>query len=232
MRTFDNLYDRQVKFFCELPVTSVVGGNRHDRPGAVTDQDKVGNPDRERLAVCRIDGVRAGKNTGFFFLQSGSFELCFQLCLLDILFNLYELLCSCQLFGHRMFRRNHQIGCAEKCVGPCCINPDRCFVTGELEVDFNPFGSTDPVTLHLLDVFRPVNLIKVFEQPFSISGDFQNPLSQRFSDDGKPVGYFLIHLFIGKHGFEFFAPVYIDLTCVGKSAVEHLKENPLRPGEV
>ena len=49
----------------ELEVALVVRGHRHDRARAVVHQDVVGDPDRDRLAVHRVDGV-APKYTPVF----------------------------------------------------------------------------------------------------------------------------------------------------------------------
>ncbi len=58
----DHLYDGQPKLARELPVALVMRGHRHDRAGAVGDQDVVRDPDRDRLAVHRVDRVAAGKD--------------------------------------------------------------------------------------------------------------------------------------------------------------------------
>ena len=51
----DHRDDRQIELLGELEVAGVVGRHGHDRPGAVADQHVVGHPDRNRLAVDRID---------------------------------------------------------------------------------------------------------------------------------------------------------------------------------
>ena len=47
----------EIELLGELEVARVVRGHGHDRAGAVADQHVVGDPDRNRLAVDRIDGV-------------------------------------------------------------------------------------------------------------------------------------------------------------------------------
>ena len=48
-------------FFGEFQVALVVGGDAHDRAGAVVHEDVVGDPDGHLLPVVRIDRVVAGE---------------------------------------------------------------------------------------------------------------------------------------------------------------------------
>src|SRR5690606_12897493 len=48
----------------ELEVTLIVGGDRHDRPGAIPAEHVVGDPDRHVGAVDRVDGETAGEHPG------------------------------------------------------------------------------------------------------------------------------------------------------------------------
>jgi len=58
----DHLDDGQVEAASELVVALVVGGDGHDRAGAVAHQDVVGDPDRQPLAVHRVDGMGPREN--------------------------------------------------------------------------------------------------------------------------------------------------------------------------
>jgi hypothetical protein len=60
----DDLHDGQVEGSGEVEVALVVGGHGHDRPGAVTHEHVVGNEDRDRFAVDRVGGERAGEDPG------------------------------------------------------------------------------------------------------------------------------------------------------------------------
>ena len=53
----DDGTDRQAELLGELEVALVVRRHGHDRAGAVADEHVVGDPDRHRLAVHRIDRV-------------------------------------------------------------------------------------------------------------------------------------------------------------------------------
>ena len=56
--------DRQPERPGEVQVTLVVRGHRHDRAGAVVGQHVVGRPDRDALAVDRVDRVPAQEHAG------------------------------------------------------------------------------------------------------------------------------------------------------------------------
>ena len=56
--------DRQAELAGELEVALVAARHRHDRPGAVAHQHVVGDPDRDLLAVDRVDRGRAGEHAG------------------------------------------------------------------------------------------------------------------------------------------------------------------------
>ena len=47
-----------------------MAGDGHDGAGAVADEDVVGDPNGDLLAVDGIDGVGAGEDAGFFLGQS------------------------------------------------------------------------------------------------------------------------------------------------------------------
>jgi hypothetical protein len=61
----DHVADRQVELLRELVVALVVGGHGHDRAGAVAGQHVVGDPDRDALAVDRVDRVAPMKTPVF-----------------------------------------------------------------------------------------------------------------------------------------------------------------------
>ena len=71
----DHADDRQVERLGELEVALVVTGHGHDRAGAVAHQHVVGDPDRDRLAVDRVDGVSAGEDAGLGLGQVGAVEV-------------------------------------------------------------------------------------------------------------------------------------------------------------
>ena len=60
----DDFGDRQPELGGELPVTLIMTRHGHDGPGAVTEQDVVGNKDRDLLAVSRIGRIAAQEDAG------------------------------------------------------------------------------------------------------------------------------------------------------------------------
>ena len=59
-------------FFGEFEVTLVVGGNSHNRSGAVLKEDEIGHPDGDFLFGQRIDGICTGENPLLFRVGGGS----------------------------------------------------------------------------------------------------------------------------------------------------------------
>ncbi len=53
----DDRNDWQLELLREFKVANVVRRYRHDCAGTVADEDVVGDPDRNGLAVDRIDGI-------------------------------------------------------------------------------------------------------------------------------------------------------------------------------
>ena len=60
----DHLDRGQAERLGELGVALVVGGDSHDRAGAIVHQDVVGDPDRQLLAIDRVDDMQAGEDAG------------------------------------------------------------------------------------------------------------------------------------------------------------------------
>ena len=58
----DGANDRQVVRLGKVPVALVLARHGHDRPGAVTHQDVVGEVDRHRVAVERVQRVAPGED--------------------------------------------------------------------------------------------------------------------------------------------------------------------------
>ena len=61
---FVDQHDGNIKLAGELKVALIVRGNRHNRAGTVACQDVVGDPDRDRLVVDRVDRIGAGEDAG------------------------------------------------------------------------------------------------------------------------------------------------------------------------
>jgi hypothetical protein len=63
-------------FRAKMEVPLVVGGDAHDRAGAVAEEHIVRNPNGDLLAVDGIYGVCAQENPGFLLLRGGTLDFC------------------------------------------------------------------------------------------------------------------------------------------------------------
>ena len=70
-------FDRQVEFFGKLKVARVVGGNCHNRPGAIIHQHVISDPDGHLFAIYRIDRIAACPHARFFLSFRHAIEVAF-----------------------------------------------------------------------------------------------------------------------------------------------------------
>src|SRR5262249_45098589 len=99
------------------------------------------------------------------------------------------------------------------------------------ECDLSSLGAADPVGLHRLDFFRPVELFESAEQAIRILRYPKHPLIEfLLCDFGSAALAPAIHdVFIGDAGFAARTPVHRHEGFVSQAGVEHLHEDPLRP---
>ncbi len=133
------------------------------------------------------------------------------------------------LLDQRMFGRQHHVGGAEQRVGPGGEDADcRVAAVGfavlrtvakQGKIDLRAFALADPVALHLLDRFGPIDQFQIVEQAVGIGGDAQQPLPQRHADDGMAAtfGFAVDDFFVGQHGAQRFAPVDRHLGLVSEA---------------
>ena len=94
-RWLNNLANWQIKFARKFEIALVVRRHGHDRAGAISEQNVIGDPDRNFLVVDRIDRERAGEDASLLFCQLSAFEIAFARSLRSIFANGRPL-----LFGH------------------------------------------------------------------------------------------------------------------------------------
>ena len=206
-------------------IALIVGRHGHDGPGAVAHQHIVGDPDGNAGLVDRVDRMGAGEDPGLFLGQVGPFEFALVRGGADIAVDRLPLFRGGQRPDEGVFRGKHHVGGAEKGVRPGREHAQGLPGQGfEAENDFRTFRSSDPVALHQLDRFRPVDQLEILKQPLGVAGDPQHPLFQRPFVDRviAPFGAALVrHLFIGENGPERRAPVDRNFRHVGEAlAVE------------
>ena len=137
-----------------------------------------------------------------------------------------------------MFRRHNHIGSAEEGVRTGGEDTDTVifrrirerlhasltgpvverFGVAEVEIDFSAFAPADPVALHVLDGFGPVDQFEVVDQVFAISGNSQHPLLQGQSNHWMVTDFGLAFLdfFVGQNGAEGRAPVDRHFSTIGE----------------
>ena len=92
-----------------------------------------------------------------------------------------------------------------------------------MEIHFCTGGFTNPILLHFLCGFWPVNLFKIFEKFFCIGSDLQYPLSHVSSNNRIAVFTLTIsHFFICQNCLFCRAPVHWHFSYIGKSLIVEL----------
>ena len=92
-------------------------------------------------------------------------------------------------------------------------------------------GFADPVALHFLDTFGPVEIIKIIEQSFGVFGDLEHPLFHGTAFD-RVVAAFTASvddLLVCQNGSECRTPVHRDFSQICKTFLVKLHKDPLRP---
>ena len=74
-RRFKNLDNRKVELFGKLPVPVVVGRYCHYGTGSVGDEDIVGNPDWNAVAIHRVYGIAACEHACLILCQVGALQV-------------------------------------------------------------------------------------------------------------------------------------------------------------
>src|SRR5439155_548828 len=92
----------------EREVALIVRGHGHDRARSVSDQDVVGDPDRNLLTVDRVDRERAGGNTGLLPFGRETVDLRLLARALGVRLDLRAVLRRRDARDQRMLRREHQ----------------------------------------------------------------------------------------------------------------------------
>ena len=171
------LNDRNVKSVCEIPVSLVMRGNRHDRACAVSHHYIVSDKDRDLLAV---DGVYCLKSLD---LKTGL--ILDQLCSLKL--GLLGALVSVSVDGvhignavlilvdHRMLGSHDHESHAEKRIGTGRIDLKFLIDAVDCEIHKSAGGFADPVNLLLLDSLGILHCVKAFQELVGVFGDLKIP---------------------------------------------------------
>ena len=240
----DDRDDRQFEFASKFEIALVVGRDGHDRPGAVSGQDVIADPDGDASAAGGVDRVAAGEHAGLLFVGVGPGPLAvgFKGGGVDVFPAGVVLRCVGQPRGdHRVFRRDDHVGGAEKRVGAGGVNPQRvrAGIVGEtvrrppagpgfirriiadIKIDLRPGAAADPIALQFLDAVGPIEVVEAFEQSVGVVGDPHHPLTQRNATDrmSATLAFSVDDFFVGEHGAQPLAPVDQRVIQVGQAVV-------------
>ena len=225
----DDEFHWEAVFLSEIPVALVVSRYSHDSTSAVFVEDVVRDPDRHAFAGQRMDRIAAGEHAELRCIFRGSddvifishlFDECFEFCFFRVIRD--------EFFDERVFRSKDHVGDAVDGVDTGGINRNLIIHAFNLEGELSTGGSTDPVSLHGLDAFRPTwHMVEIRKEAVCIVGDLQEPLREVFLDDfilAAPAASFF-DLFICKDGVAAFAPVDLCFLLISEtSLVEDLEE--------
>ena len=172
---FDDLGDGQAVFFREGEVALVVRGHAHDRARAVRIEDVIGGVDGHFFAVDGVDGIMSDKDARLFARGGEPLDLVGVRRLFDVFFDGGALLVGGELFHERVFGREHDVGHAVDGVAAGRKDLEGvAALTGKFDLAAD--GLADPVFLHELGLFRPIEFIQSVQQFFRIIGDLEEPL--------------------------------------------------------
>ena len=220
--TLDHLGDRQAELGGELPVALIVAGHRHDGAGSISEENVVGDEDRDPLTTGRIGCIATQE-----YARLRPVLLAFQIGLggdrTPVARNRLRR-------GHRpggparvhlvgpvrshkpvnefVLGGEHQVGRPEQGVRPRRENFDVHLARGEQCRGTG--GASDPVALHGFDLVGPVQAVKVLEKAVRVGGDPHHPLAQPLSEDGEVAALAAAlcgHLLVGQDGPQAWAPV-------------------------
>src|SRR5690606_37475182 len=94
-------------------------------------------------------------------------------------------------------------------------------VPGHGEVDLCAFSAADPVALHLLSAFRPVERVEAFEQRVGVFRDLEHPLAQRpaHAREAADLGFAVDDFLVRERRAELGAPPDWQLLLIRETAL-------------
>ena len=208
-----------------------MGGHGHNRPRAIADHDIVGYPHGHLLPRHGINGVATREHACFFPIFGRALNLGRFRCLCLVLGHHRLLLGRGQLIQQRMFRSQHHKGCPPQRVGAGGKNLDG-LLGGRVRHKHHPrpFGAANPIGLHQLDGFRPIQPLKA-QQLLRILGNAEKPLAHQFLHNGlsRALIFTINDLFVGQHRLQGGRPINHRLPFVSQARLIEFLKKPLCP---
>ena len=154
----------------EFEIALIVRGHRHDGARAIGDHDVIRDPNGYGFIIDRVDGIGAGEDAGSFPMFQHAFDFGLQRGLAHIFVDGCALLrCGDDVDQIVLGRQHHEGGAPER-VGTGGVDLDGMIADGGSESGARPFTAADPVRLHDLDRFRPVQSFEI-QQFVGVFGD-------------------------------------------------------------
>ena len=214
-------------------VALVVRGHGHDRAGAVLHEDVIGDPDRDLLVRDRVEHATPGIDARLGAIVPHAVGDRLSTTTAHIVRHLgLSLGTAHEIVDHRMLGRQHEERGPEQRVGPCREDRDRLVAADDRELDLGTMRATDPVALHREDALGPLlELLHIVEQAIGVIRDAEEPLLEvtRLDLGTATLAMTIDDLLVGEHGLILRAPLDGGTPLVGKAALEHAQEDPLRP---
>ena len=215
-------------------VALVVRRHRHDRARAVLHQHVVRDPDRDRLAVHRVDREAAGEDAVLLLRLALDGRAGGRVP--DVVGDGPLLLgADGQLRDQWMLRGEGEERRAEQRVGPRREDGQLLPAPVDGEGHAGSLGAPDPVALHRQDSLGPrLERVHLVEQLIGVLGDLEEPLGEALGLDLRAAALAapVDHLLVRQHGLVLRAPLDRRLTTVREPALEEAQEQPLRPAVV
>ena len=210
-----------------------MSGNRHYCTRTVRHKHIIRNPDRNRLACCRVYRPHTGYLYACLILcKFASFKIALLLGKLSVFGNLIHVVDSVRkLIDQRMLRRDNHVCSTEYRVGSCGEYLDILIGILNRENHLCTFASTYPVDLLSLDRTDEVQIFDIIYQALRIIGDAQHPLASNFLYDrtATAIANTIHDLLICKANFAGRAEIYGHLSFICETLFVKLKEYPLCP---
>ena len=184
----DHRNDRQSIFSGECKVSFIVGWDRHDRAGAIGHQDVVRDPDRDALAVDRVEGIGAGEHAGLFLVHGLTFDIRLAGSLLFLVFDRRLVFSGVVILSTSGCSGENTMKVAPHNVSGRVVKIS-ILVTGfGLEDDRSAFAASDPVGLQGLHALGPIDFIER-QQFIGIFRGLEEPLFQFLLDHGRAAAF-------------------------------------------
>ncbi len=206
---------------CERPVAAVVARYCHDGPGAVTRQNVIAYIYRYLASGKGVHRVSSGENSRHFLRVGDAFALRALFCRGDIFVDGRAPLRGRQPREVFMFGSQHHEGHAVYRVGARGEYLQLFAATDYVEEHLRSGTLADPAALYLLQRFAPGQIVEPRQQSLGVGAHPQQPLHHALLLDGMAaaLAQTVLHLVVGQHRPEGFAPVHHRRGTIGQTVV-------------